>query len=181
MTKEEIIINKHDFSFLKCGENHYSTRFSIQSQKLHLENILNFDIMKLIYDLNPDIFQECSINKISETEAINVIIFKHLFKDLGLPQRYAHIHLTKKITENKIIFIGKSIFTPPSINIPDNCIQLPTQSLTYECSLESKHKTRIIQNVYFAPEFSPPQFIIKFLGTFLIKIFLRVKQFIEKI
>jgi hypothetical protein len=180
MEEETIIIQKHQFKFVKCSENHFRTRFSIESSSLNLENILNFDLMKLIYDLNPDIFQECSINKISDSEAIYIIIFKHLFKDIGLPQRYAHVKLTRKQEGNKITFIGSPIFSKPSITIPEGCQQLPTQSLIYECNMESLHKINIIQNVYFQKHFNPPDFLIKFLGNFSIKIFLRLKQFIEK-
>ena len=80
------IIKKNGFCFSKTNENQYITNFEIKSENLDLSKLLNFDIMKLIYDLNPDLIADCKIDKISDSKARFAILFKPFFKDIGIPQ-----------------------------------------------------------------------------------------------
>lgn len=173
------IIDKNGFQFFKNNSHHYSTKFEIKSSKLDLTQIINFDLMKLVYDLNPELFEECKIEKISETKAKFIILFKHFFKDVGLPQRFAHVELSREVIDDKIIFIGNSSSDPPNIKIPSGCIQLPAKKIKYECVMINNGHTKVTQNMYLDNTFQIQPFVEKFLGGILIKIFLRVKQFIE--
>jgi hypothetical protein len=173
------IMEKNGFQFFNNDLNHYSTNFEIKSTKLDLTEILNFDLMKLVYDLNPEIFEDCKIEKISETKAKFIILFKPFFKDIGLPQRFAYVEINREVIDDKIIFTGKSLSETPSIFIPDGCLQLPTKKMRYECVMVNKNHTKITQNIYLETSFKIQPFIEKFIGNILIKIFLRVKQFIE--
>ena len=43
--------------------------YSIENQNINLEPLINFELIKLIYELNPDIYEKVVLNKITEEEA----------------------------------------------------------------------------------------------------------------
>lgn len=173
------IIKKNGFCFSKTNENQYITNFEIKSENLDLSKLLNFDIMKLIYDLNPDLIADCKIDKITDSKARFAILFKPFFKDIGIPQKFVHVEITQQVHENKIIFFGHPIKDRPSFEIPPGCIQLPAKQMRYECNIINMHHVIVTQLISLDATFKIKPFIEKFLGNILIKIFTRVKQFIE--
>mgnify|MGYP003333288924 CR=1 FL=1 len=84
-------------------KNQYKLDFSIQNERIIIANILDFNLIKLIYDLNPDVYEYVNIEKINENEAIATLLMKHFFEDLGLPQKYSYMNM-KRITEPNISF-----------------------------------------------------------------------------
>ena len=61
----KIIKEKDGMKFARTAKNHYQTLFSMQNSFIHLPSILNFDLLKLLYDLNSDIYENVHLEKIN--------------------------------------------------------------------------------------------------------------------
>jgi hypothetical protein len=146
--------------------------------------VVNFDIINLIYKLNPDIYEYVKLTTINETEAELVTVTKHFFKDLGMPQRYVHLKIIKTIYDNSIEFRAVSIIDTvvrPE-NVPASAVQLPILLMKTVCSVLSNHHICFAQSMQLSDRAVPIRpFVEKMLGNIMIKIFTRVKQFIENV
>ena len=92
------IYEKDGFKFEKLKDNAFNLLFDVENSKLALPSLINFDLVKLIYDLNSDIYVSNHLQKIPEqNSAIVTLLMKHFFEDLGLPQRYSHLYMTQEI------------------------------------------------------------------------------------
>jgi hypothetical protein len=106
---------------------------------------------------------------------------KHLFEDLGLPQRYSYLHMTKIVNNNEIIFRSQSIYSERPKNIPKDSELMAMKENIGTCKIISPHKISFSFAVVFEDYVKIPQFAEKMIGIILNKIFKRVKQFIENI
>jgi hypothetical protein len=106
---------------------------------------------------------------------------KHLFVDLGLPQKYSYLHMTKKHVNNNTQFIASSIFSEKPQNIPDEAELLPIEKLIIDCDAENINRVNFNCLIVFHDKFNVPPFIEKMVGVIINKIFIRGKQFIENI
>jgi hypothetical protein len=91
--KPNILLDKDGIKLEKQLDGCYYTTFEIINKKLNLVDIINFDLLNLVCELNPDIFESISIDKINEEEANVIIVMKHLFKDLGMQQKYLCLNI----------------------------------------------------------------------------------------
>ena len=116
-SKSNVIMKRDGFSFEKLDNKCYYTTFDIKNPNLNLYDIINFDIIKVLYDLNPDIYDLVEIEKINENEANLIIVMKHLFKDLGLPQKYSYLNIKLLKTTRFFKFESKPIkrSKPPQV------------------------------------------------------------------
>ena len=176
------LFKKDEFIFKRINDNHYSIQLKIENKNIQLDKIIDFGLMKLIYDLNPDIYLTSKIEKINDNEVYVTLLLKHFFEDLGLPQRYSYVHMTKKIEENRILFISKCISDERPDCIPIEAQLLATENLICSCEIETPHKINFIFDIKFYKNRTiPPLPIQKIIGVILNKIFIRVKQFIENL
>ena len=132
-----IIMKRDGFSFEKLDNKCYYTTFDIKNQNLNLSDIINFDLIKVLYDLNPDIYDLVEIEKINDNEANIIIVMKHLFKDLGIPQKYSYLNIkllkTKRFFkfESKPIKRSKPSHVPISAEVVDfDCIETIGEFIT---------------------------------------------------
>ncbi len=178
-----IIVDKKDFKVIKNKTNDYSIMYNIKNKNIYLQKILNFSIIKLICDINKDVFEDCNIEMINENEANVYILVKHYFKELGIPKRYLYLNAKIDITNNSIVFKLKTIYDKlPSINnFPDNVTILPMDNMIANCDITDHHNVVFINNIFFSASFDIPEFVEKFSLILLSKLFLRIKQFIENI
>jgi len=178
MKNEIEIINNKYFKIFK-ENNKYSFNCNIKNEKIYLNEIINLELIKTLFDLNKDIFQETSIEKIDNENVNIIIIFKHLFKELGLTQKYTYISLKKNIIDDKIIIIGTPI---KNINKNINNIELldfnKTQ-LTFNNIQE--HEMNCFIEFDLDIEENIPQYIVNIIIMIWSKMFNRLKEFIENI
>ena len=147
-----------------------------------LDKLVDFGLMKLIYDLNPDIYLTSSIEKLNENEALVKLLLKHFFEDLGLPQKYSYVHMTKKVEENKVSFISKSILSYKPDDIPKEAELLAIEHMECVCNIINPHTINYNFEIHFDKNRRiPPLFIQKTFGRIMNKIFNSVKQFIENL
>jgi hypothetical protein len=178
-----IVKDKNGLEFSKIKKNNYTTSFSMTNNNIFLDKLMNFDLVDLIYKLNHDIYEFVKLNRISENEAELITVTKHLFKDLGLPQRFTHLKIVKIVNDNSIEFHANSIIDikNPS-TVPDNAKQLPILLMKTICNVTTPHNITFNQIIEFDDTMmSIPPYIEKMLGNIFKKMFTRVKQFIENI
>ena len=181
MTDPVVIYSKEGFVFTKNGINNFTLSFSMQNNFIVLPKIIDFNLIKLIYDLNNDLCEKFDMNIINQNEAITNLLLKHLFKDLGLPQMFFYIHVNKIVEENSIKFISQNIKSEIPEGMPANAQLTPIKHMICDCSIITPHQIQFIYNIEFEKSISIPQVVEKLVGLILYKIFNRVKQFIENI
>ena len=179
--KPKILLEKDGMKFVKLEKNKYNLSYSIENKTINLEPLINFELIKLIYELNPDIYEKVVLNKFDESEANITLLMKHFFNDLGIPQKYSHMSLKKKITEQGINFVGASIFSEKPTYIPSDVELLPIKNLNIDCNVVSPHKVNFNCVIIFHNILIIPSFIEKIMGIIINKVFNRLKKFIENI
>jgi hypothetical protein len=176
-----IIFKKDDFIFSRINNYHYNVEFYMENEKIMLDKILDFNFIKLIYDINPDIYLKNTLTKINDSEANINLLFNHFFEDIGMPQRYSIINTKKFTTDNKITFISKTNESSYSNEIPKDAVLLPV-NLNIDCHIITPHKINFFVNFYYDEnDIIYPIQVQKIIGIILNKIFIRVKQFIENL
>ena len=99
-TEEELVelFNKENCTFKRYGLNKYLLEYFMENKNIYMEKIIDFSLIQLIYNLNPDIYEHIEFNKINENEVVAILLMKHFFEDIGFPQRYSFMNI-KKIVE----------------------------------------------------------------------------------
>lgn len=181
MTESNILYSKEGFIFVKNMKNNYSLSFEMENNNIFLPKIIDFNLVKLIYDLNSDIYEKVNLHSINENEATIVLLMKHLFEDLGLPQRFSHVYMKKIVGEKNIKFISQTIKSERPPDMPPDAEVMNIQNMTCNCELLTQHKIKFTCNILFEPIMNIPAVMEKIVGLILYKIFNRVKQFIENV
>lgn len=181
MDSETVLFDKEGFKFNRVRKNNYSLTFTMENNNIIISKIVDFNLIKLIYDLNPDVYEKVNIEKINDNEIIAILLMKHFFEDLGLPQRFSFIHMTKHEEDGKIIFTCQSIKSHRPPNMPEGAELMAIEDLTNICNIITPHKIDFSFNIIFEQYMNVPPFAEKMVGMILHKIFKRVKQFIENV
>ncbi len=181
MSKLDILYSKDGFTFSKNCKNNYNLTFQMENNSVILSKIIDFSLIKLIYDLNGDIYERVDLKIINDKQATMNMLMKHLFEDLGLPQRFSYVNIIKEIEENKMTFISQSIYSERPEGMPENAEQMPIKNMNCICDIITPQRIGISCNIIFEDYMKVPQFAEKMVGLILFKIFSRVKQFIENV
>jgi len=181
--KTKVIMDKKDYKMTRLDKHTYLFEYDITNNKILLEKVINLEFFKLIYELNKDdIFDDFYLEMNDSKSATVYILFKHFFDDFGVPQKYAHIDICIEKTEKQIIFKTTTNNTQPKVNISNKQAELiPIDNVTTICDFINPHKASIKTKTSFHKSMHLPEFIEKMATTVISKIFLRTKQFIEKI
>ena len=179
----KVITDKDGIRFLKSKDNIFSIRFSILNNFVSLPEVVNFNFIRLIYDLNPDVYEYVNVN-ISDNgeEAHFLVTMKHFFKDLGLPQKYSSLHVTQTPYNSKLNtteFYGKTTTTQKPPNLPNKAELLPLQHMNIKCEFRSNHEVNFSVELIFEDNFSLLPMVEKLVGKILYKIFNNTKKFIQ--
>ena len=181
MTEISTLYSKEGFVFSKKSENNYNISFMMENSNLMVSKIIDFNLVKLMYELNTDIYENYKIQLINDNEAIFYFLIKNLFEDIGFSQRYIHLHINKITKKNNIQFISQTIKTEIPEDIPHGCELLYVENFTCSCDILTQHKVSFSFNILFKESMIVPPVLEKLVGLILFKIFKRVKQFIENI
>ncbi len=183
---QETIFKRDDLEFIRCSENNYCITFNIKNNDMILPKIINFDLLKLVYELNPDIYEQTIMNVIDENNAKTVILMKHFFKDLGMAQAYFDLNITKVVdNDDYTMFISSQNYNNEDILpefIPDEARHFPIININFSFEKLSNHEIKFTCNIELQKQIEKiPQMIENFIGQILYKIFKRVKLFIENV
>lgn len=175
------LYSKEGFIFIKNDKNNYSLSFEMKNNNIILSKIIDFNLVKLIYDLNNDIYEKVNLKIINENEATINLLMRHLFEDLGLPQRFSYVNIKKIYQENKIIFESETIKSERPEGMPQDAELVPIRKMISNCDIITPHKIQFTFDVLFENNMLVPPVAEKLVGIILYKIFNRVKQFIENV
>lgn len=176
----KILFEKDGFCMMKENSTCFKISFVIENTRIYLENIINFDLIKLVYDLNPDIFETIDFKK-NENDANIYFVMKHFFEDLGMPQFYNHIHVTKSTMDKYIIFKMQPIKNEQFDNNNNELVQMPLEEMEVVCYKMTPHKITFQYNILFNRTREIPPYVEKLVGNIIYKIFNRVKGFIDNV
>lgn len=179
MDNKNVIFNKDKFKFTRNKHNNYTLEFIIENNNIEVPKIIDFNLTKLIFSLNTDIYDKINLEQIDDNNAIMTILIKNFFQDLGLPQYYCNIIVTKNIQENNIFFHATTNQNNPK-DMPNDAKQLNVSNLNIICNANNNHMVNIHINIIFDNQFQIPLFVEKMAGLILNKIIKRLKLFIEK-
>jgi len=181
MDLEVDLFIKDDFKFSRLKKNQYTIEFTIENNNINISKIIDFNLIQLIYELNPDIYENVNIQKLNDNEIIATLLLKHFFEDLGLSQKFLFIHLKKNIEDKNVIFKSTTIKNNKPEGIPEEAELIIIKELINSFYTITPHKVKMINNIIFDPLMIIPILTEKMIGTILHKMFKRVKQFIENI
>ena len=181
MDLETIIFNKDGFKFARVRKNQYKLTFNMENKHIILSNIIDFSLIKLIYDLNLDVYESVNIEKINDNEIIVTLLIKHFFEDIGLPQMFSYIHMTRIVEDEKIIFKAQTIRHQRPPNMPEYAELMSIQDFACVCDIITPQSINFSVNIIFDQQMFVPHFAEKMVGMILHKIFKRVKQFIDNL
>ena len=183
--------------------NHmYLIEFRAHNPKIRIDALLNFDIYKMMYELNKDLFDSYHIafpDPANPSCAELMFVFKSI---MGLGERYTHVythmpHLLNQLSssqmeqEIQVIQIG-------STNVPKetetsflrHLVPKRAEQIDSDNSNITIHVQPDGHTIQFSYEFklqlskpddviSIPPFVDKAIGTMMKTIFVRMKKFIE--
>jgi len=178
---------KHDdtFQMNKINAGEYNIHFYLENNNIQLNNIIDFQLLKLLYDLNMDIYEKIDLKILHDNEAILLAINKHLFQDLGVSQKYSLLKIKKNILkDNKIVFDLQSIKETHQVPVPvpEKAEQMPIEKFTIVCNVINQHKIEFIIDFKIDIDlFQLPVFVENVLRKIFLKMFKRIKQFIDNI
>jgi len=181
MEKEHLIFKKESLQFIRLDKNKYKLTFLMENKNILISSIIDFTLIKLICELNSDIYEKYSIENINNNEIICTLLMKNFFEDLGFLQNYSHLHIQKFYEEKKVIFKSHSIHSEKPDTIPDDAELLSIKEMTNICEIITPHIIHFSFYINFEQNVNIPNFAEKMVGIVLNKIFNRVKQFIENI
>jgi len=179
--KEKALFDKDGFKFSKLGQQQYLASFSLENDHVNLANMIHFDLIKLIYDLNSDIYESVKLDKINENEATITLVFKHFFEDLGIPQKYSYMHMKRIVNAKSVVFDATSIRSSRPANVPADSQIVAFSKMSIACEIITPHKINFTYSVHIDEDRYIPPFIEKFISIITNKIFKRVKEFIDKL
>jgi hypothetical protein len=179
--EQKIIHQKNGIVIKLLDKNKYELSFEIENNNIILKKLINFQLMRIIYEVNKDIFDDFSLDIHSDNEADIYLSFKHFFEDLGFQKRYNLLHVNMHNDTNCVIFTANTRYNTPlkNANANVNSTILPIDNLQITCNIVTAHKIKIINVITFNSCFEIPGFVEKMSVQIFNKIFLRIKQFIE--
>ena len=185
-----VIIDKNDFKFTKIDTELFNLTFEITNNNIVLQKIINFDLINLIFKLNPNIFVSINmdtkqkVEEVKEVKEVNIyVLLKDIFCEIGLPQYYTDLHIKKTNTLSGIRFLISNNNNNNN-NINNNAKDtecLPIEQIVIDFDVITSHYVKVNCGITLTDDHNLPQFTEKIIGNMIYNIFNKVKQFIENI
>ena len=170
------------YLLVRIATNKYRMTTTIENKNIYMKNLLNFNLINLLYQTNLDKFDKINLNIINEEDANVFLLMKHLFKEMGLKQRYFCFDIKKVELENGISFIlTQNAEYGKQVNDCSNAHLMPIKHMLYNFELVSLHKLKMTQYMNFDPEVGLPSFLEPVFGLITKTMLKQMKQFIEAI
>jgi|APCry1669189534_1035231.scaffolds.fasta_scaffold88988_1 hypothetical protein len=181
---QEKITTGKNFLLSRVATNKYRITSSVENQNIYMQNILNFNLVSLMYQTNLDKFEkvQLDIDTLNENRAKVFLLVKHLLKEFGLKQRYVSFDIIKQTYDNGVKFILTQ--NPDYGKILNNCSNaslLPITNILYDFKLETPHKLVISQDIQFSLDVDIPKFLEPLFGAIMKSMHKKTLRFIREI
>lgn len=167
--------------YTKINKKTYEVEFAINNNFINLPKIIDFPIIKLIFDLNKDIYEKTDLKIINNNEANIFILLKHFFEDVGINQKYFCLKIKKTNRINEIIFTCNTIKDSVSEEFSKESELINISELHCKCNIISQNTVNFKITIVADEIVHLPQYIEKMIKIIFNKIITRVKQFIENL
>jgi hypothetical protein len=183
--KSNILMDKNGMKIVKLTDNEYTVAFAIKNNQFILPSIINFDMVKLIFDLNPDIYEKSILQKNTALDnAIICSLMKDIYSELGIPQSYVcmSVEIVKfsDVIKFKCEPLPDKTIPAEFSGIPELYL-LPIKNLSIDCNILTNHHIDINCRINIEDDVEIEPFIEKMVMSIVNKIFIRLKQFIENL
>lgn len=201
MTTDKFVMtcDKDSVYLSRDKANHmYLIEFRAHNEKIHIDALLTFDMYKMIYELNKDLFDSYHIaypDPADPSRAELLFIFKSILK---VGERYTHVfthmpHILNQCPQNQTQVIQISTANVPKGSdmsllrhlIPKRAEQIDSDNSNITIHVQPDGHTIQFHYKFKLKLSNPddfitiPPFVDKVIGTMMKTIFVRVKQFIE--
>ena len=183
-TEKSIVCQKYDIPLLKSRDNTYCLSFRISNESVNLRNIINFNLYTFLAKINDECIESVKlIEKLSESSATFLFLFRSVGKDFGLPKKYMFIE-TNVIYENNntLSYVSKSIPVSEGAKLlVTNYDILTCNNSILKISLETNHHANVCYNFNLDMHEDLPIYMKDLPGLMMKKIFYNLKLFIENL
>jgi len=179
-TKNDMVL-----SMIKTDQhNKFKLQFTINNKNYNLRKCIGFKLFTLIGEVNLDVIEniyiaECETN----TTHMDVsILLKPFGKEIGLAQKYMSFHtVMEHVDNNTIRFISEQIEKPTHMIVPDRSEPVLEANTMLDIAFLTPHEAVVTYEFTFVIDEDLPNFMEKYSGLLMKKIFLRLKTFLENI
>jgi len=179
---KKTIIKKPNFLLTRNKKNQYQIDFVIENKYIHVKNMLNFNLLKFIYEVNKNYFEKVQLDEVNSHEAKLYLLMKPIMKELGILQRFASLHVKMSTDQsNNVYFKGTPCAQYDPIHECKYAIIAPIKEFTITCTLLSPHKFKFSQTLFFDMDFTMLPFFENIFGTLLKNIFQQTIKAMESI
>ena len=175
--------NSYQISKIDSG---FNICFSVQNDKLDLVSIFGFPILDILHIVNKDDLIDLYEKEIGmgEISASVQMVFKHLFKDIGLPQFYMNMFFQCEKTDSVIIYkcVPDRILSPlhkDGYNISSHNMHVPIESMVIRCVFPTQQNAICEVCIKLDSTYSKLSQYESMLMSIFKKMFNKVKRFIE--
>ena len=186
--KENIICKKQNIILKKNKEeNTFSLNFKIINNNIVISNIINMNLFTLFHKLNEQVIEDAKIlSTNNDNTNIQILyIFKQFGQELGIPKKFMKLDINQYTENGNIYFRSK---TPTYIKSSDKneifqnnlkkCEEIKSNFsnlniTTHSADFEYLFNMDINEDL--------PIYMENLIGVLMKKIFINIKEFIEKI
>lgn len=172
----KILIDKGEIKLIKKGDENFYMEFYLENPTINLNSLINNNLIKLIYDLNTDLFEHIEIEKINDYESNIFILFKDLFNDMSLPHYYYYFNIKHSVEENYFLISPLATVIKKRME----CVHLKHCRIDYRAINEHLALFNI-DSVLPSGDNVIKVLIERIICNIIYKIFNRVKQFVYTI
>lgn len=171
---------RNPIKFTKKGNNNYNFSFSIENKNYVLKNIINFELIQLIYKLNDDIYESIHTEKIDENESNITLVMKKIFFDL-ISQKYAFLNVKKEVNDKTIVFNSRIINSHRPPHVKDDFELVDVENIVNKFEIIDNHKINCNFEFIFNNRTNSTPIFDKVFVNFVNKMFVRFKNSIESL
>lgn len=167
------IITKPNFLLTRNEKNNYQIEFMIENNNIYVQNMLGFQFIQLIYEVNKNYFEIIKLDIINTNEAHLYLLMKPVMKELGVLQRFAALKINMFTDQhtNTIYFKGYPYPEYQHLNQCNNAIIAPIKEFTIACNVLTPHRFKFTKNIIFDDDFTIMPFFENIFGVIIKHIF----------
>jgi|TARA_Y100000992_G_scaffold222561_1_gene154627 hypothetical protein len=182
--ENNIICSKENVILSKVNINDYIINLRTHNNNINLRNIINFNIYKILGEVNPKNIESCDMIELLEVNKASFLFkFKLLGVDIGIPKKYMYVETTcNQISDNIIEYTSINLTDTNKI---DHLIRgfepITSKYSNLKINLLNEHTIEVSYRFNIDINEVLPKFANNLIGLLMKKIFLNLKSFIENI
>lgn len=178
----KMVCNKENIHLKRDKVNNmFLLQLNASNSNINLYDIVNFNIYRVLYELNKDKIEKIEIKKVISHEEIEVLfVFKELSKDIGLKRKYMYLHVKIQDKPNQRKFLSHDI-EYENMEELKGYERIRNDYSILIVNFENQHKININYFFKFVLVEELPIYMENILGLLMKKLFFNLKLFIENL